>query len=303
MIKKRLKYTLVIVVFLSVVAGGFSTIWISKGPRRVERITPYHEKYRYEALIDYVESHPPESDTFKIAVLGDTRNNYGVAKQVYTRASLEKPDLIFNTGDLIRHGSVDELLAGHIPLLEITDPVPVFCVPGNHERGERLDYASYKALYGGTRFSFDYGPCRFVGFNASEHIRVDSGDLKYLERELSKPGATYKFVFFHIPPKYFEREVATNDRRGFKWNADELLKLLVEQEVTEVFMGHIHGFASKVIDGVRHTITAGGGAPLSERLPAEGSVHNYVVLNFSKDGIQREVVRLIDGNWVRNEVE
>ena len=50
------------------------------------------------------------------------------------------------------------------------------------------------------------------------------------------------------------------------------------------------------------SFAAGGGAPLSERLPSDGSVHNYVVLEFSPDGIDREVVKLVNNQWVRTGV-
>jgi hypothetical protein len=159
-------------------------------------------------------------------------------------------------------------------------------------------------LYDDERFSFDYGPCRFVGFNASEKIRVTGSELDFLEQELSKPGATYKFVFFHIPPLYFEKEIVVDEaRRGFEWNAEKLRALLTEQNVTEVFMGHIHGYASEVIDGVRYTLTAGAGAPLSGRLPSESRLYNYVIVHVTPDGLRREVVYLRDGEWLRKKVE
>jgi hypothetical protein len=53
------------------------------------------------------------------------------------------------------------------------------------------------------------------------------------------------------------------------------------------------------VDGVRYTLTAGAGAPLSKRLPQEAQVYNYVVLHVDSEGCRREVVRCVGGEWVR----
>ena len=56
-----------------------------------------------------------------------------------------------------------------------------------------------------------------------------------------------------------------------------------------------------MVDDVRYTLTAGAGAPLSKRLPVEAQVYNYVVCHVDTQGYRREVVRCIDGEWVRGE--
>lgn len=300
LVKKRV---LVPAILLVLTMAGVAW-WLTTSPGDLSLLALYAERYNYEQLIRDLEAQNAAPDEFAFVVLGDTRNNMYVAPKVYQQAATEHPALILNTGDLIRGGTVEEYLNNHIPLLEIAAPVPVFCVPGNHDRGERRDFAAFKALYGNTRFSFDYGPCRFVGFNASEKIRVSSSELAFLDRELSKPGARHKFVFFHIPPKYFERVVASDDRRGFAWNAEELRAILARHEVTEVFMGHIHGYASTVIDGVRYTLTAGAGAPLSTRLPEEGRIYHYLLMRVAPSGLTQELVYMDrqTGEWRRRRI-
>ena len=278
--------------------------WMAASPGDLSRLAPYTERYAYPAMERQLMAQGNDTTDFCFAVLGDSRNNTMVASRVYDRAEADGPDIIFNTGDLIRGGTVEEYLENHIPLVEDVAPIPVFCIPGNHERGDRYDFAAFKHLYGDDRFSFDYGPCRFVGINASEKIRVDRGELAFLDRELSKPGATYKYVFLHIPPKYFEKEIIGDDRRGFQWNADKLRALLARHKVNEVFMGHIHGYASAVMDGVRYTLTAGGGAPFSERLPAEARVYHYMLIHVTPNGATEELVYYdpTTGEWPRKQI-
>ena len=272
------------------VTAGFAVWWMMASPGDLKELDPYAAQYAQEALLAKLSDTAQTEEPFTFVVLGDTRNNTVVATAVHEKSLEDTPRFIINTGDLIRGGTVEEYLENYLPALEAVAPIPVFCIPGNHDRGDRRNYAAFKRLFGDTRFSFDYGACRFVGFNACEQVRVSRADLNFLDQELSKPGAKYKYVFFHIPPKYFEREIATDDRRGFAWNAKALRALLARHKVNEVFMGHIHGYASKVIDGVRYTLTAGGGAPFSARLPDEARIFHYLALHVTPNGVSQELI-------------
>ena len=277
--------------------------WASASPGDIGRLAEFVPLCNYETL--EAELGQPDLQGFSFAVLGDCRSNTLVATKVYGKAAEMEPDMIFHTGDMIRGGTVDEFADHYLPLVEMVRPIPLFSVPGNHERGKRRDFAAYRYLHGGDRFSFDYGNSRFVGFNGSGRIRVTRDDLRFLEEELSKPGAEHKFVFFHIPPLYAEEAFLEGARRGFTWNADRMHALFVEHGVTEVFMGHIHGFASEVLDGVRYTLTAGGGAPFDTRLPLEDRIFHFVEVRVTPEGVSREVVYLDPptGEWRRRPVE
>ena len=74
-----------------------------------------------------------------------------------------------------------------------------------------------------------------------------------------------------------------------------------DEEVDHVFAGHVHGFASEVIDGIRYTITGGGGANLTEALGDEGAVHHFLLIHVSPDGIRNEVVKFVDNEWSRED--
>ena len=302
MSKKRYAIPAVLATVCLVVGAVF---WGQTSPGDLSLLAPYHAKYSYEKLIEEVNDLPPDPDSFRFVVLGDHRNNTHTAEMMFAKALEEDPAIIFDTGDLIRDGSVDQYLDHHLRLVEMAAPVPVFCVPGNHERGERHDFAGFKAIYGGTRFSFSYAGCRFVGFNDAEKLRVTGDDLAFADQELSKPGAEYKFVFFHVPPDYFENTIIGDGKvRGFSWNAEKLREILTQHQVTEVFMGHIHGHATAVIDDVRYSLTAGAGAPLSERLDDDQRCHHYLVVHVQPEGLWQERVYLAreTGQWVRRTV-
>jgi len=293
-------YAAVPLAALVVMLGALSLAHRAAAHRGVADLEALQATHGYARQAEQARENLGDGDTLTFVALGDTRNKRRTAEAVYRAAAAERPALAFHTGDIVRHGTAKEFLENHVPLLDIFAPAPLVCVPGNHERGARRDFAAYRALYGDTRFTFDVGNCCFVGVNNSGKERLSEEDLDYLARALEATSATHRFAFLHIPPAFFEATFVSDDqRRGFTKRADVMHRLFVDRGVREVFMAHIHGYASTVIDGVRYTLTAGGGAPLSSRLAPGGQYHHYVVLRVTGAEIEREVVRLKGGAWVR----
>jgi predicted phosphodiesterase len=286
-----------LVVLLAALAG-FNYLRAHRGLARIKAL---HATYGNSALEQAARARIADPANFTFVVLGDTRNKKKITSMVYEKAAADKPAFILHTGDIVRHGTAPEFLENHIALLERCTPgIPMFCVPGNHERGARRDFGVFKALYGDDKFSFQIGECRFVGFNNSTRKRVTAEDLAYLDAELGRTPARYKFVFMHIPPVFFEDTFGGEGRRrGFRENADAMQAIFQKHGVTEVFMAHIHGYAVADIGGVRYTLTAGGGAPLSKGLAPEARAYNFVTLHVSPEGVRREVSLQIDGAWQR----
>ncbi|HQN00732.1 MAG TPA: metallophosphoesterase, partial [Candidatus Hydrogenedentes bacterium] len=255
-------------------------------------------------LLQQALSEPPRPRPWRFIVLGDTRNNTTVAAALYRQARTLDPVMAFHTGDIIRGGKASELLGNHVRLLEEhLNPIPLFCVPGNHERGPRRDYGAFKTLYGDDKFAFAHDECLFVGFNNCAAKGVTERDLEFLEQQLARQYE-YKFVFTHIPPAFFEATFAGDTRRrGFKRGADAFHALLRRHQVNEVFMAHIHGYATKVLDGVRYTLTAGGGAPLSGRIAAENRHFHLIEMEVGAHGLKRRLMILDRGQWIERTVD
>jgi hypothetical protein len=220
----------------------------------------------YANLVNTLTKTPIPAAGFSFVVLGDTRKNLPVAENVLKEALKEKPAFILHTGDLLSVGTAQEYLQYHMKLVEIAQPIPTIPVPANHEKGPNHDYAVFKAVYGGLRFSFDYGECRFVGVPDDEKTGIDPNDLVYLENELSHAGAKYKFVLTRVPPLYVTLLAAPEDGRGFTKHQDEFRHPIEEIKVTHAFRGHTHGIGKAIVDGIHYTITGGGGATLTKTL-------------------------------------
>ncbi len=303
--KKVLKGVAVLALVLAAAPVGYlvyGAVTYTEEP--LHRLEQFAETEHYDQLVERIRERMPEdSDSFTFVAVGDTQSNYAVASRVLNRAAAEDPVFMLHAGDIVRRGRVEEFRAYHMRLVEEVAPIPVVPAPGNHERGPNYDYAAFRTIYGDERFSFDVGNSRFVGVNNTDHFRMSGSDVRFLEEELSKPGAEHKFVVFHIPPRFVEKAVEADDTRGFVWNARRFHDVMVEQEVEHVFMGHVHGFATTTIDGVRYTISGGGGGTLTTVLGPLGNVHNYVVAHVSPDGVEYEVMRILDDEWHRNPIK
>jgi predicted phosphodiesterase len=272
-------------------------------------LTEMSATQRYEVLVRAVQSHPVTSGELTFVVLGDSRGNMEMAQKVYRQAARDKPAFMIHTGDVVPHGTVDEYLHYHLPLLEEVAPIPILPTPGNHERGPGKDFAGFLAIYGSDRFSFGFGGCRFVGVNNSDADGLSDDDLRFIDSELSRPEAEKtRFVFMHYPPVYVERDpknpLEETNYRGFTRNENELRQLLKQKGVAGAFFGHDHGFAAREIDGIYCFITAGAGADLYEKLKWLEPVHHYMVVHVAPQATWYELVRLEEdgGRWVRTRV-
>jgi 3',5'-cyclic AMP phosphodiesterase CpdA len=301
---KRVAVLFGMAVVLLVTTAGCIDVWnrLTWVEQDLDRLTPYAATESYAELAQRVQARETNPGEFRFVVLGDTRSNKQAATDVLSQAATEAPAFILSTGDLVRRGTVDEYIAHHMPLVELVAPIPLIPVPGNHEEGPNVDFATFKAIYGDERFSFDVGNCRFVGVNNGDRDGMSTQDIQYIDEQLSQPGAKYRFVMFHIPPAYMEKYAENGEGRGFRRNAERLEEVMLRHNVDHVFLGHIHGYASEVVDGLRYTITGGGGAPLATTLGEEGNVYNYIVVHVTADGLRYEVVRLLEGEWRRDQI-
>jgi hypothetical protein len=268
-----------------------------RAPEDTEALKALAPQYGYESSINYIRQQPVPADGFSFVVVGDTRSDILSAALVFQQIAAEKPLFIMNTGDIVRPATPETYTEHHLKLVKSIAPVPVIPVPGDYEAGLNKDFAQFRALYGGDRFAFDYGDCRFVGINNCDERRITE-ILKYLQTKLAPGGVRDKFVFMHNPPNFLKNSL----KRGFDRKADDFHELMKKMNVRHVFMGQIHGFATEVLDGVHYTITGGGGSPITDQLGLGGNVRNYIVVNVRTEGVDTIAIRNIVGSWERTPI-
>lgn len=233
---------------------------------------------RAEALLPPVKA----DGTFQFVVMGDNRGNYEVLRELILGANRQHPAFMINTGDLVTHGGAREF---HRFLAVIRQSqAPYFTVVGNHDVG-REGLRNYRQIFGEENYSFDYGGCRFVVLdNSLGHFPAER--LEWLDRQLDTP--LRKFVFLHKPPDVGTWGKAF-DASPWHENAGRFTELVGQHRVERVFVGHIHAYGEKEIDGVRYVLTGGAGAPLA---PSPHAYFHYVLVTVSPTSVRDRVIRL-----------
>ncbi len=293
---KTLRWILLVLV-ITLPCGYYGYIGATYETLDLTPLESHAETQNIHALVEAIHSKEFPAESFRFVVLGDTRSNFGKAREVMGRAAEEKPAFILHNGDLVRKGKVAEYIGHHLRLVELVAPIPVVPVAGNHERGPNRDFAPFLALYGQDEFTFDYGGCRFIGINNSTKWGLTNAHLRYIRKALEAPGAKHTFLLFHVPIRSLDIYVDGEEGRGFRRNATVLMALMEEFSVDHVFMGHVHGYATTVVNNVRYTISGGGGANLSKQLDADGSVHNFLVIDVTPEGLKNTVWRQRGDSW------
>ncbi len=211
-------------------------------------------------------------EAFTFIVYGDTRaqpplySEMDRHKLVADRIATEK-DAVFviNTGDLVYDNTdegnwTDFFNAGRRVLANKT----YYPVPGNHDTGG----SQFADIFGvPPYYSFESGGTRFAALDSNDNANY-TAEASWLQNELSN-STGWKFVYFHHPP--FTSEA--NHWGGWENIRESWHDILVRENVTAVFNGHIHAYERYVEDGVTYMVIATGGAPMYQL--AEKKIPGY----------------------------
>lgn len=258
-------------------------------------------------------------DRARLVALGDGRaDRSGVGPSAGWRGLLgealrHQPDLVLNTGDLVKKG--DDPQEWRQWLLSLPPWPPIVAVKGNHDRGglyERLGYAADPVTV------WSWGPAQIIGINTEAEIEEIARDL---EAALRSPVDQWRIVITHRP--IWSRGPHGSDERG---DNRILVPLLDRYGVDVVLSGHDHDYerlcrsvgvgAARRCDpdGTLYVIT-GGAATFTAPLPGlsfkvdpeiaeadeaasrvfSGS-HHYLTLDLSPDALTLTAHRALTGN-------
>jgi acid phosphatase len=70
---------------------------------------------------------------------------------------------------------------------------------------------------------------------------------------------------------------------------DRLESLFAKHKVDAVFAGHEHYYQRRMVDGIVHVITGGGGAPVYDR-EEDGGFFHFVCVTVDGDKVSGEVI-------------
>jgi Icc protein len=156
-----------------------------------------------------------------------------------------RPDLVIISGDLTEHGRPQDYAALRALLAPL--PMPVYAVPGNHDRRDAMRAAfssnSYLPVYGPLNFTVDAFPVRIVGLDSLVEGEGYGGllpeTLDFLDAALAAMPDTPTLVMVHHPP--VPCGIAHMDAIRLVEGVPELSRILsAHRQVQRLVTGHVH---------------------------------------------------------------
>ncbi|MBN1289512.1 MAG: metallophosphoesterase [Actinobacteria bacterium] len=229
-----------------------------------------------------------EEARFKFIVCGDPQNNYEVFRKVLEAANTV--DFLIIAGDLTGTGTEAEVrtFLGEMEACK----VPYYTVPGNHDVDTAPVEVSFEPYFGDVPRSFDYMNTHFVLIdNSTSTLGFYPEEQEWVKADLaeaSERGYEHILAVCHVPPGYpYAARTTPEARVGVRANK-ELVPVLSEGGVEELFCGHYHTYRQFERDSMIVTITGGAGA----HLHTSSSYHHYILVEIDGKEMTQEVIKI-----------
>lgn len=224
-----------------------------------------------------------DNSPFMFVAIGDTQKNLPVIQKLQDFAFSLRPNLEIHLGDIVDEGPnkqewVKELLPGSWTLMS---RVPMYPAIGNHEKNHSLYYQYISTPDPEYYYTYTYGNAQYFSIDTNKPVDPESEQYKWLDAELGKSKATWKFVYHHHPVYSSDEDDFGDTYKGKStWGEPRyrvLTGLFEKHNVDIDFNGHVHSYertwplrGGKVDEdrGVIYLTTGGGGGGLESAAPS-----------------------------------
>lgn len=228
---------------------------------------------------------------FAFGVIADTQGNPTVCKALSDRMWMQRPNFFIIPGDLVDTGPNKKHWTDHFfpGLNPIASRVAFFPVIGNHEQNAKFYYDYVSCPDPEYYYTFKYGNSQFFMIDSNKECGPGSEQYNWLETELARSQAVWKFVSYHHPSYSSDEDDYGDMWHGKSEYGDRRLRSLStlydKYGVDIVWNGHIHSYertwpllADKPVErnGTIYMITGGGGGGLETAGPIRPYFQNNV---------------------------
>ncbi len=189
-----------------------------------------------------------DDSAFMFAFIGDTQQNRDTPwawKKVAERVFADRPSFVVNAGDIVDVGSIKEQWVNEFfaPGNIVMSRYPMFTVLGNHEQDDDF-YYQYMANPAPEYFyTFRYGNADFFMIDSNKDVSEGSEQYDWLEWQLARSTAKWKFVVHHHPPYSSEENDQGDTYIGastYTTRTINLVPLYEKYGVDFCLFGHTH---------------------------------------------------------------
>jgi predicted phosphodiesterase len=253
-----------------------------------------------------------EDDAFAFGVISDTQDNPDIWKKIAELLFGERPNFAILAGDIVGDGDrkiewTDEFLKTGQFMMSY---IPVYAVLGNHDVDSKYYYDYLTAPDPEYYYTFKYGNAQFFLIDSNRDVDKGSEQYKWLEEELKKSSAQWKFTVHHHPPYSSDEDDYGDAWKGKSERGDKdllpIVDLYEKYDVDICFYGHIHDYErtwplrdNKVDrdNGVIYIQTGGAGGSLENYAPTRSWFtrkvhrdHNYLIVNIHENELHLQAI-------------
>jgi predicted phosphodiesterase len=233
-------------------------------------------------LLTFQAAIEPDS-AFSFVAIGDTQKNPTMTGKIAELAWQRRPHFVVHLGDVVDNGPdknewVHELFG---PCRALFSRVAVFPAIGNHEKNHAYYYRYFSLPEPEFYYHYRYGNADFFVVDTNKDVGPASEQYRWLDRELGRSDAQWKFVYHHHPAYSSDENDWGDTWKGQPTtqgdpNTRRLVTLYEKHNVDMVLNGHIHLYERTwplrggKIDrkkGVIYVTSGGGGGSLEKAGP------------------------------------
>lgn len=189
-----------------------------------------------------------DDDAYFFALVGDSQYSSRSPEawgHIAQRVWQDRPNFVIHAGDLVDVGTRKTDWTNHFfPNGEvIMSRYPMYTVLGNHEQDADYYYDYMANPAPEYYYTFHYGNAQFFMIDTNRDVAEGSEQYDWLEWQLAKSKAKWKFVVHHHPP-YSSEENDHGDTyigaSSYGTHARNLVPLYERYEVDFCLFGHTH---------------------------------------------------------------